>query len=223
MKSPPDAQVLHPAFGGLSSCAQPCLSPTSTPFPIEATGGGPSAMQPNSLSDAHYQTAPSKCSAQTLHRQTGTCLLKHEFVAYQTGACLLKHKYDTYQTGTCLLNHKFDAYQTGACLLNHNFEAYQTGACLLNHNFDAYQTGACLLNYKYKAYQTGTLNVQRTLRETDLPPERPQNPRRKAKPRAAICPCTRRLTLLPFLCRAFPHPQQVLPTNKRMGQQHETE
>mgnify|MGYP000858426447 CR=1 FL=1 len=29
-----------------------------TSFPIEATGGGPSAMQPNSLSDARYQTAP---------------------------------------------------------------------------------------------------------------------------------------------------------------------
>ena len=160
-----------------------------TSFPIEATGGGPSAMQPNSLSDAHYQTAPSKCSAQTLHRQTDTCLLKHEFVAYQTGACLL----------------------------NHNFEDYQTGTCLLNHRFDAYQTGARLLNYKYKAYQTGTLNVQRTLRKTDCPPKRPLDPRRKAKPRAAICPRARRLTLLPFLCRAFPHPQQVLPTNKRMG------
>ena len=166
-------------------------------------------MQPNSLSDAHYQTAPSKCSAQTLHRQTGTCLLKHEFVAYQTG--------------TCLLNYKYDTYQTGACLLRNEFEAYQTGTCLLNHKFDAYQTGACLLNYKYKAYQTGTLNVQRTLRKTDWPPERPQNPRRKAKPRAAIYPRTRRLTLLPFLCRAFPRPQQVLPTNKRMGRQHETE
>ena len=152
-----------------------------TPFPIETTGGGPSAMQPNSLSDAHYQTAPSKCSAQTLHRQTGACLLRHEFVAYQTGSCLL------------------------------------------NHNFEAYQTGACLLNYKYEAYQTGALNTQRTLREIDYPPGRPQNLRRKAKPRAAICPRTRRLTLLPFLCRAFPHPQQVLPTNKRMGQQHETE
>ena len=160
-------------------------------------------MQPNSLSDTHYQTAPSKCSAQTLHRQTGTCLLKHEFVAYQTGACLLRHE--------------FEAYQTGACLLRHEFVAYQTGSCLLNHNFEAYQTGACLLNYKYEAYQTGALNTQRTLRETDYPPGRPQNLRRKAKPRAAICPRTRRLTLLPFLCRAFPHPQQVLPTNKRMG------
>ena len=159
------------------------------PLLIEATGGGPSAMQPNSLSDAHYQTAPSKCSAQTLHRQTGTCLLKHKSKAYQTGTCLLNYKYEAYQTGTCLLNHKFGAYQTGACLLNHNFEAYQTG----------------------------TLNTQRTLRKTDYPPERPQNPRRKAKPRAAFCPRTRRLTLLPFLCRAFPHPQQVLPTNKRMG------
>ena len=122
-----------------------------------------------------------------------------------------------YQTGTCLLNYNFEAYQTESCLLNYKFAAYQTGTCLLNHKFAAYQTGACLLNYKYKTYQTGTLNVQRTLRKTDYPPERPQNPRRKAKPRAAICPRTRRLTLLPFLCRAFPHPQQVLPTNKRMG------
>ena len=152
-------------------------------------------MQPNSLSDAHYQTAPSKRSAQPLHRQTGACLLKHEFKAYQTGACLLNHKY----------------------------EAYQTGACLLKNNFEAYQAGACLINHKFEAYQTGALNVQCTLRETDYPSERPQNPRRKAKPRAAICPRTRRLTLLPFLCRAFPRPQQVPPTNKRMGQQHETE
>ena len=174
-------------------------------------------MQPNSLSDACYQTAPSKRSAQPLHWQTGTCLLKHEFRTYQTGACLLNCKYDTYQTGACLLNYKFEAYQTGACLLNHKFEAYQAGTCLLKHKFEAYQTGACLLNHKFEAYQTGTLNVQRTLRKTDWPPERPFDPRRKAKPRAAICPRTRRLALLPFLCRAFPHPQQVLPTNKRMG------
>jgi len=160
-------------------------------------------MLPNSLSDARYQTAPSKRSAQPLHRQTGTCLLKHEFVAYQTG--------------TCLLNNKFDAYQTDTCLLNYKFDAYQTGTCLLNHRFAAYRTGACLLNCRPEAYRKGTLNVQRALCETDYPPERPQNPRRKAKLRAAICPRTRRLTLLPFLCRAFPHPQQVPPTNKRMG------
>ena len=181
MKSPPDAQVLHPAFGGLFSCApigaegdtdtRSLVFPRQLPpLPIEATGGGPSAMQPNSLSDAHYQTAPSKCSAQTLHWQTGACLLKHEFEAYQTGTSLLNHKFDSYQTGACLLRHEFEAYQTGACLLNHNFDAYQTGACLLNHKFEAYQTGAFLLNYKYKAYQTGTLNVQRTLRKTDCPP-----------------------------------------------------
>ena len=160
MKSPPDAQVLYPAFGGLSLCAQPCLSPTSTPFPIEATGGGLSAMQPNSLSDAHYQTAPSKCSAQTLHWQTGACLLKHEFEAYQTGACLL--------------NHNFEDYQTGACLLNYKYEAYQTGTCLLNHRFAAYRTGACLLNYRPEAYRKGTLNTQRTLRETDYPLNAPR-------------------------------------------------
>ncbi len=194
-------------------------------------------MLPNSLSDACYQTAPSKRSAQPLHWQTGACLLKHKSEAYQTGACLLNHKHDAYQAGACLLNYKYEAYQTGACLLKNNFEAYQAGACLLKHKFEAYQTGACLLNHNFKAYQTGTcllnhrpeayqtgaLNVQRTLCETDYPPERPQNPRRKAKLRAAICPRTRRLTLLPFLCRAFPHPQQVPPTNKRMGRQHETE
>ena len=113
--------------------------------------------------------SPSKRSAQPLHRQTGTCLLKH--------------KSKTYQTGACLLNHNFEAYQTGACLLNHKFAVYQTGACLLNHKFGAYQTGTCLLNHNFEAYQTGTLNTQRTLRETDYPPERPQNPRRKAKPK----------------------------------------
>ena len=194
-------------------------------------------MLPNSLSDACYQTAPSKRSAQPLHRQTGACLLNHKFEAYQTGACLLNcsseayqtgayllnYKYEAYQTGSCLLNHRPETYQTGACLLNHKFEAYQTGTCLLNYKYEAYQTGAYLLNHRPEAYQTGALNVQRTLCETDYPPERPQNPRRKAKLRAAICPRTRRLTLLPFLCRAFPHPQQVLPTNKRMGRQHETE
>ena len=161
--------------------------------------------------------SPSKRSAQPLHRQTGTCLLKHKSKAYQTGACLLNYKHEVYQTGACLLNHKFGAYQTGTCLLNHKFGTYQTGTCLLKYKSKDYQTGDCLLNHNFEAYQTGTLNTQRTLRETDYPPGRPQNPRRKAKPRAAICPRTRRLTLLPFLCRAFPHPQQVLPTNKRMG------
>ena len=160
---------------------------------------------------------------QPLHWQTGTCLLKHKFKAYQTGACLLNYKYEAYQTGSFLLNHRPETYQTGACLLNHKFEAYQTGTCLLNYKYEAYQTGAYLLNHRLEAYQTGALNVQRTLCETDYPPERPQNPRRKAKLRAAICPRTRRLTLLPFLCRAFPRPQQVLPTNKWMGRQHETE
>ena len=102
-------------------------------------------------------------------------------------------------------------------MINYKYEAYQTGACLLNHKYEAYQTGTRLLKHKFAAYQTGALNAQRTLRKTDYPPERPPDPRRKAKLRAAICPRTRRLTLLPFLCRAFLHPQQVLPTNKRMG------
>ena len=205
MKSPPDAQDLHPAFGGLSLCAligrrgiliRAALSfPNKRPLPHRGDRWRAIRDAAQLALWCPLSNSPSKRSAQPLHRQTGTCLLKHKSKAYQTGTCLLNYKYEAYQTGTCLLNHKFGAYQTGACLLNHNFEAYQTG----------------------------TLNTQRTLRKTDYPPERPQNPRRKAKPRAAFCPRTRRLTLLPFLCRAFPHPQQVLPTNKRMGRQHETE
>ena len=178
------------------------------PLPIEATGGGPSAMQPNSLSDAHYQTAPSKCSAQTLHRQTGACLLKHEFVAYQTG--------------TCLLNYKYDTYQTGACLLNYKFESYQTGTCLLNHRFAAYRTGACLLNCRPEAYRKGTLNVQRTLREVDWPPERPFDPRRKASPRIRSVPVPAAWPFYPFFAALFTV-RSKYPTNKRMDRQHQTE
>ena len=180
MKSPPDAQDLHPAFGGLSLYAligrrgiliRAALSfPNKCPLPHRGDRWRAIRDAAQLALWCPLSNSPSKRSAQPLHRQTGTCLLKHKSKDYQTGTCLLNYKSKAYQTGACLLNHNFEAYQTGACLLNHKFGAYQTGACLLNHKFGTYQTGACLLNHNFEAYQTGTLNTQRTLRETDYPP-----------------------------------------------------
>ena len=73
-------------------------------------------------------------------------------------------------------------------MINYKYEAYQTGACLLNHKYEAYQTGTRLLKHKFAAYQTGALNAQRTLRKTDHPPERPPDPRRKAKSKVRSAP-----------------------------------